>query len=56
MNLADVIIDRSPMEKLARLAKLREELREMGYSVVTTEWLAATLRNQPPALWGEAAE
>lgn len=43
MNLEHVVIDRSPAQKLLRLTKLREELREMGYSVVTTAWLAVTL-------------
>jgi hypothetical protein len=52
----DPIIDRSSAQKLWRVEKMREELRQMGYSVVTTEWLASALRYQPPALWGEAAE
>lgn len=43
MNLDHIIIDRSPAQKLLRLTALREELRDMGYSVVTTAWLAATL-------------
>jgi hypothetical protein len=43
MSIIDPIIDRSPAQKLAHLARLREELREMGYSVVTTAWLSVTL-------------
>ncbi len=35
----DPVIDRSPEQKLLRVAKLRAELLDLGYSVVTTKWL-----------------
>jgi hypothetical protein len=38
---ADPICDRSEDQKLLRIAKLRAELLERGYSVVSTEWLKA---------------
>mgnify|MGYP001586053682 CR=1 FL=1 len=41
--MIDHIIDRTAKQKAARVDKLREELREMGYSVVTTAWLSVTL-------------
>lgn len=37
--IPDVIIDRSPEQKRIRIEKLRVELAELGYSVVTTKWL-----------------
>jgi len=37
--MIDPIIDRSPEQKRARIEKLRVELGELGYSVVTTKWL-----------------
>ncbi len=48
-NSIDPIIDRSPDQKLMRVAKLRAELSDLGYSVVTTEWLAATLAGKTRA-------
>ena len=41
----DPIIDRSPQQKHARIAPLREELHDSGYCIVSAEWLAATLRS-----------
>jgi hypothetical protein len=38
-NMEDRIIDRSPDQKRIRMEKLRVELAELGYSVVTTTWL-----------------
>lgn len=35
------IIDRSKEQKLVHIAKLRAELFDLGYSLVTTEWLHA---------------
>lgn len=35
------IIDRSSEQKLVHIAKLRAELFDLGYSLVTTEWLHA---------------
>lgn len=37
--MIDPIIDRSPEQKRVRMEKLRVELAELGYSVVTTAWL-----------------
>ncbi len=36
-----MVIDRSDEQKLIRIAKLREELRSMGYSIIPTFALAA---------------
>lgn len=36
---AEPIVDRSAAQKAIRIAKMRAELVELGYSVVTTEWL-----------------
>lgn len=33
------VIDRSKEQKLERISKLRGELSDLGYSVVTTKWL-----------------
>lgn len=51
----DPIIDRSPEQKRIRMEKMRMELAQMGYSIVETEWLRATLlsnlqrpRGRPP--------
>jgi len=43
MNLHDIIIDRSPLEKSIRVETLRIELSDLGYSVVSTEWLQRKL-------------
>jgi hypothetical protein len=39
----DPIIDRSPVQKRARMEVLRVELAELGYSVVTTVWLQSMM-------------
>jgi hypothetical protein len=36
---AEPVVERSVEQKAARIAKMRAELIELGYSVVTTEWL-----------------
>jgi hypothetical protein len=41
------IIDRSEAQKAARVAALRAELFELGYSVVTTKWLASAMSLLP---------
>jgi hypothetical protein len=41
------VIDRSPEQKAERVAKLRAELFELGYSVVTTKWLASAMSLLP---------
>lgn len=33
------LLDRSPAQKAARVDQLREELKDLGYSVVSTNWL-----------------
>jgi hypothetical protein len=42
-SAVDPIIDRSPEQKRLRVEKLRLELSDLGYSVVTTTWLNAML-------------
>lgn len=39
----DPIIDRSPVQKQMRVDKLRAELKEFGYSVVPTNYLAGLM-------------
>lgn len=36
---AEPVVERSAAQKAIRIAKMRAELVELGYSVVTTEWL-----------------
>jgi hypothetical protein len=40
-DLDTIIVDKSPAQKIARVDKLREELKPLGYSVVLTTYLAA---------------
>jgi hypothetical protein len=44
-HIPDPIIDRSPAQKLMRVDKLRAELADLGYSVVSTEWLHGIIDN-----------
>lgn len=37
------MIDRSPAQKAAFVNRRREELKPLGYSIVTTEWLAKAM-------------
>jgi len=39
MNLHDIIIDRTPLEKAIHLETLRAELEKEGFTIVSTEWL-----------------
>jgi len=43
----NTIIDRSANQKLVHIAKLRAELHDLGYSIVTTEWLNAVFSQVP---------
>ena len=43
MNMFDVIIDKSPKQKLRRIALMREELKPLGYSIVSTVYLAGLI-------------
>jgi hypothetical protein len=43
MNLYEVIIDRSPLQKAIRVETLRIELSDLGFTVVSTEWLQRKL-------------
>lgn len=61
--MIDPIIDRSPAQKRIHMNKLRDELAQMGYSIVETGWLKATLlsnltreRGRPRKRYLEAAE
>ena len=39
MNLYDIIIDRSPLQRSIHVEDLRAELSDLGFTVVRTEWL-----------------
>jgi len=39
VNLQEIVIDRTPLEKAIRVEKLRTELLDLGYTVVSSEWL-----------------
>lgn len=56
MKLDDPIVDRSPAQKLAHIDKMRRELFELGFSVVTTAWLHSVLDRGPPVRLMDAAE
>ncbi len=43
----DPIVRRSRQQDGVRLEKIRAELVEYGYSIVTTEWLNSVLREMP---------
>lgn len=43
MNLEKIMIDRSPAQKAAFVNRRRDELKPLGYSIVTTEWLAKAM-------------
>jgi hypothetical protein len=43
---ADPVVDRNEAQRQIRVAKMRAELVDLGYSVVTTEWLNAVLAGQ----------
>jgi hypothetical protein len=43
---ADRVVERSVAQNEIRLAKMRAELVELGYSIVTTEWLNDVLRRE----------
>lgn len=44
---ADPIVKRSRNQQAIRLEKMRAELVEYGYSIVSTEWLNDVLREMP---------
>jgi hypothetical protein len=44
---AEPIVDRSANQKLVHISKLRAELHDLGYSIVTTEWLNAVFSEMP---------
>jgi hypothetical protein len=45
--MKEQIIDRSLAQKAARIELMRLELTKLGYSIVTTEWLNAVMREMP---------
>jgi hypothetical protein len=49
IDLANIIIDRSPKDKAAFVNKRRDELKPLGYSVVDSKWLASMMVH---ANWG----
>ncbi len=42
-DITEVILDRSPTQKAIFANKCRDQLRPLGYAVVTTEWLAQAM-------------
>jgi hypothetical protein len=40
VDLHDIIVDRTDLEKSIRLETLRAELDKEGYTIVSTKWLA----------------
>jgi hypothetical protein len=46
MNPYDIIIDRSSLQTAIRVETLREELSDLGFTVVSTEWLQRKLVNE----------
>jgi len=45
--LLQSVVDRSENQKLVHIARLRAELHDLGYSIVTTEWLNAVFSQVP---------
>jgi hypothetical protein len=43
MNLAEIIIDKSPLQQAIHVEDLRVELSDLGFTVVSTEWLQKKL-------------
>lgn len=43
MSMYDVIIDKSPKQKLRRISILRDELKPLGYSIVSSVYLAGLI-------------
>jgi hypothetical protein len=41
------VVDRNASQKLVHIARLRAELHDLGYSIVTTEWLNAVFSEMP---------
>jgi hypothetical protein len=39
MNLDNIIIDRSPLDKAIRLETMRAEIEPQGYTIVSNAWL-----------------
>lgn len=39
MNLSDIIVDRSPLQKSIHVEDLRIELSDLGFTIVSTAWL-----------------
>jgi hypothetical protein len=46
MNISEIIIDRSPLQKAILVETLRIELSDLGFTVVRTEWLQRKLVNE----------
>lgn len=46
---AEPIVERSAEQKAIRVDRMRAELHELGYSVVTTEWLHRQLGEEKAA-------
>jgi hypothetical protein len=48
-EVLQMVIDRTAAEKAHRIATMRAELVDYGYSIVTTVWLNEVLREMPLA-------
>jgi hypothetical protein len=46
MNLSEIIVDRSELQKAILVETLRIELSDLGFTVVRTEWLQRKLVNE----------
>jgi hypothetical protein len=42
------VVERSEMQNQIQVEEMRAKLFELGYSVVTTEWLNAVVHHQDP--------
>ena len=46
LDLYDALIDRSPLQKAIRVESVRAELNDLGFTVVSTDWLQRQLINE----------
>jgi len=46
MNLSDIIVDRSALAKSIRVETLRAELSDLGFTVISTDWLHKKLGDE----------
>lgn len=46
---AEPIVERSVAQKAMRIAKMRAELDQLGYSIISTEWLNGVFKDAAAA-------